>query len=133
MIKDDFSDLKERFKWCENNQEKCKQIIKNARLFMLQFKDNKREEDIEKSVIIKYFNYLDKINKEDIPGIILIGSSNSYIKVISLKKKYSQNTILNFKHFYPDIFSYKFDGDNLIIKRIDKEQGWGQNLIGYLD
>ena len=37
LLKDDFSDLKEKFEWCEKNQEKCKQIIKNANTFMNQF------------------------------------------------------------------------------------------------
>jgi len=33
-IKDDFSDIQEKFDWCEDNQEKCKEIIQNTkRLF----------------------------------------------------------------------------------------------------
>ena len=30
-IKDDFTDIQEKFKWCEENQEKCEIIIYNAK------------------------------------------------------------------------------------------------------
>jgi len=43
-----------------NNQLKCKEIIKNANAYMSQFKDNEREEILEKEVISKYFNIVGK-------------------------------------------------------------------------
>lgn len=43
LLKDDFSDLENKLKWCNNNQEKCAQIIKNANKFMSQFSDNKKK------------------------------------------------------------------------------------------
>ena len=55
LLKDDFSDLLEKIKWCENNQNKCKEIIKNANRFMKQFKNPAVEANIEKAVIKKYF------------------------------------------------------------------------------
>jgi len=58
LIKDDFSDLKEKFLWCENNQDKCKEIINNANTFMDQFKNNKLDENIEKEVLNIYFSKL---------------------------------------------------------------------------
>lgn len=54
-LKSDFSDLLEKYNWCEHNSEKCKEIIKNANKFMSQFEDNSREELIEKMVMEEYF------------------------------------------------------------------------------
>ena len=59
LLKDDFSDLKEKLDWCNNNQDKCKDIIKNANLFMIQFEDEKKEEELEIAVINKYFKLLE--------------------------------------------------------------------------
>lgn len=58
LIKDDFSDLYEKYIWCEKNQDKCKEIIKNANNFMDQFKDNEIEEKLEIDVINKYFELI---------------------------------------------------------------------------
>ena len=55
LIKDDFSDLEEILFWCNNNQNKCKKIIKNANKFMKQFSDNNYESKLEERVINKYF------------------------------------------------------------------------------
>ena len=56
LLKDDYSDLREKYIWCKNNQAKCEQIIKKANQFMEQFSNQKREEEIEKAVINKYFD-----------------------------------------------------------------------------
>tara|TARA_Y100000389_G_scaffold146698_1_gene145456 strand:- start:19 stop:879 length:861 start_codon:yes stop_codon:yes gene_type:complete len=58
LLKDDFSDLEQKLKWCNNNQDKCVQIIKNAKKFMSQFSDIKKEEQIEKQVLNKYFKII---------------------------------------------------------------------------
>lgn len=58
LLKDDFSDLQEKYEWCENNQDKCKEIIKNANYFMSQFLDNEKEEQLEIDVINTYFDIL---------------------------------------------------------------------------
>ena len=50
LLKDDFSDLEEKLLWCETNQSKCKEIIKNANTFM---------EQLEIDVINRYFKILD--------------------------------------------------------------------------
>lgn len=55
LLKDDFSDLEEKYYWCENNPEICKNIIKNAKNFMLKFSDKEQEEKLETIVINKYF------------------------------------------------------------------------------
>ena len=60
LLKDDFSDLLEKVKWCENNEDKCKDIIKNAHKFMSQFKDEDREEKIEEEVINRYFKIIEE-------------------------------------------------------------------------
>lgn len=63
LLKDDFSDLYEKYIWCEQNQNKCKEIIKNANIFMKQFENNKNEEKLERDVINKYFELKKKCNK----------------------------------------------------------------------
>lgn len=57
LLQDDFSDLEEKFIWCENNQDKCKKIINNANKYMEQFKNEKQEKYIEKCVIEKVLNF----------------------------------------------------------------------------
>ena len=56
LLKDDFSDLKEKYEWCEKNQERCEQIIKNANDYMLQFFDMKKEDKLEKDLLETYFS-----------------------------------------------------------------------------
>ena len=55
LLKDDFSDLYEKLEWCNNNQDKCIEIIKNANAFMQQFANNALEEKLEMDVLNKYF------------------------------------------------------------------------------
>jgi hypothetical protein len=55
LLKDDFSDLLEKVIWCNNHPNECKQIVKNANIFMSQFANNRLEEKIEEAVINKYF------------------------------------------------------------------------------
>ena len=63
LLKDDFSDLEEKYLWCERNQDKCKEIIKNAHTFMSQFKNKENEEQLEIDVINTYFEILKNKNK----------------------------------------------------------------------
>jgi hypothetical protein len=64
LVKDDFSDLEKKLNWCNKNQNKCKEIIKNANTFMSQFSDIDKENNLELNVIKKYFDILkeNKIN-----------------------------------------------------------------------
>lgn len=55
LLNDDFSDLQEKLEWCNNNQDKCIEIIKNANEFMKQFSDKKMEENLEIEVLNTYF------------------------------------------------------------------------------
>lgn len=55
LLKDDFSDLLEKYEWCENNPDQCVEIINNANNYMRLFDDNKHEEQLEKQVIDEYF------------------------------------------------------------------------------
>ena len=55
LLKDDFSDLEEKFKWCKNNPNKCKEIISNANNYMKKFKNKKQEEQLEKRILNAYF------------------------------------------------------------------------------
>lgn len=55
LLRNDFADLKDKFNWCQNNQEKCKSIIQNANDYMSQFKDQEKENKLEEEVIKMYF------------------------------------------------------------------------------
>jgi hypothetical protein len=61
-IKDDFSDLQEKYYWCEENQEKCEEIIRNAKHL---FHDVYRHDNVEKymSDVIFQLTDLQKQNK----------------------------------------------------------------------
>ena len=56
LLNDDFSDLQEKYEWCEKNQDKCKEIIKNAKDYMTQFFNVKREKKLEKDILDIYFS-----------------------------------------------------------------------------
>ena len=58
LLKDDFSDLEEKLEWCNNHQNECKKIVLNAKKFMSQFADKKKEEKLEENVINKYFELI---------------------------------------------------------------------------
>jgi len=61
-VKDDFSDLIEKYEWCEANQNKVKEIIKNANTYMSQFSDIKKEKEIEHNVIQAYLNKVEIVS-----------------------------------------------------------------------
>ncbi len=63
---------------------------------------------------------------------IKIGSSLFNQKVIQLHRDYSPDTKLCFIHSYKDTFSYSFKDRYLTIIRTDKQEGWGQFLVGYI-
>ena len=54
-VNDDFNDISEQINWAEKNQDKCKEIIKNANAFIEQFLNEDKEERIHQLVIDKYF------------------------------------------------------------------------------
>ena len=54
----DFSDLEEKYKWCLENQDKCKEISENAREFILPFFDKEQEENITRNILKKYYNFV---------------------------------------------------------------------------
>jgi len=53
-VKNDFSDLEEKFNWCLNNLDKCEKIAIYSKLYALQFFDNEKEDKIITDVI-KYY------------------------------------------------------------------------------
>ena len=54
LLKDDYSNLEEKYKWCKNNLDKCKEISRNATQYMKQFLDIEKERELEKEVIRRY-------------------------------------------------------------------------------
>lgn len=54
LVKDDFSDLVEKYEWMMSHMEECQQIVKNANQYMKQFSDIEREERIELDVVKRY-------------------------------------------------------------------------------
>jgi len=53
-IKDDFSDLEEKYNWCCNNLDKCKEIILNAKKYVKQFLNEENEKTITKKILEIY-------------------------------------------------------------------------------
>jgi hypothetical protein len=68
LLKNDFSNLENKLKWCNNHPNKCKQIIKNANKFMDQFSNKKQEEYLEETVINIYFKILNSNNNNITPS-----------------------------------------------------------------
>jgi|TARA_B100001093_G_scaffold520141_1_gene613059 hypothetical protein len=63
---------------------------------------------------------------------IYIGNSEISTKIVKLNKLYESNTKLVFIKDNKHEFSYEFKDYELIIKRIDIDQGWKHDLIVYL-
>lgn len=67
-LKDDLSDIEEQINWCNNNYERCLDIINRSKTYMEQFLNLKKEEKIRKKIFIRYFEniHFNKsfINKE---------------------------------------------------------------------
>ena len=59
-VKDDFDDLTDVIRWCEENEDTCKKISYQSKLFGLQFFNKLRERRLMSSVIQSYANYLNK-------------------------------------------------------------------------
>jgi hypothetical protein len=55
-INQDYTNLKETIEWCENNPEKCKQIVKNANNYAHIFLNNNFMEEYLKKIIIYVLN-----------------------------------------------------------------------------
>ena len=64
-----------------------------------------------------------------------IGSSpGNNQKIISCDKIYNRHNIIVFEPTpqYLDKFKYYFMDNRIIIERVDSDQGWDQNLVGYM-
>ena len=61
LLKDDFSDLREKVDWCNEHPTEVKQIIKNANEYMKMFSNIKEQEYIEKEVLHLYFEKIKSI------------------------------------------------------------------------
>jgi len=57
-LRDDFSDIEEKVSWCESNQSKCREIVKNANEHMDMFSDRQEQVRLEIEVLKKYFKKL---------------------------------------------------------------------------
>lgn len=57
----DFSDLLVKKKWCDENQEKCEEIIRNANEYVLQFVEEDRENYIFYTILKLYFSLVNFI------------------------------------------------------------------------
>ena len=59
LLKDDFSDLEEKYNWCLNNLEVCKKISQNATSYMQMFLDDDNENKIQIELIKRYMQKID--------------------------------------------------------------------------
>ena len=58
-IKDDYSDLEEKYKWAMTNLTKCDEIAQNGKQFMHHFLNEHNEMEITKDVILHYMKHVD--------------------------------------------------------------------------
>lgn len=63
-IKDDFSDLQEKYYWCESNQEKCKEIVKNCKKLFQTIYNHKNVAAYMDNVVDKLMNLKEESEKE---------------------------------------------------------------------
>jgi len=55
LVKNDFSDLLHKIKWCDAHPNKCKEINRNAKQYMKKFMDQNNELELELAVLNHYF------------------------------------------------------------------------------
>lgn len=71
-VKDDWSDLIEKWKWSCDHPEETRKIAQNGKLFMKQFSDNELEKEIIKRILFWYGNNVKiKIKKNKTPQLKL--------------------------------------------------------------
>jgi hypothetical protein len=56
LLKDDYSDLEEKYNWAMMNLAKCDIIAQNGKTFIQHFLNEQNEMDITKEVILRYMN-----------------------------------------------------------------------------
>ena len=56
QINNDFSDLKLVLDWCRNNQNRCKRIAFNSKIYMTQFLDSNSERSLQENILRNFFN-----------------------------------------------------------------------------
>ena len=83
QLKDDFSDLEEKIKWCDDHPYECLQIVKNSTNYMNQFYYEDGERYIESQVVKRY---IDKINFSKVSF-----SNNNQVKLIPKRYEYEIN------------------------------------------
>jgi len=54
LLRDDFSDLEEKYLWALQNKDKCRQISRNAKKYVKEFLDEKKENKIQERIIKIY-------------------------------------------------------------------------------
>jgi hypothetical protein len=57
-LNNDFSDLYDKYFWCEKNQDKCEVIIKNAQNWVLPFTNDELQKSIAKNVVSAYISHV---------------------------------------------------------------------------
>lgn len=55
LLKDDYSDLEEKYNWALKNPSKCQEITKNANNYVEQFLNIQREKNISLTIMNRYF------------------------------------------------------------------------------
>jgi hypothetical protein len=62
LLKDDYSDLEEKYKWAMKNLAKCDEIAQNGKHFIQHFLNEQNEMDITKEVILRYMKNVNIIS-----------------------------------------------------------------------
>ena len=116
LLKDDFSDLREKLDWCKNHPKEVKQIIINANKYMNIFKDKNTENIIEKEILDIYFSKLMDSTFIDYQldhyfGKYLNIKKHSLSYVDAIQKFLDQVNVKNFHFIWVEVIRSKTDID----------------------
>ena len=111
LLKDDFSDLRQKLNWCNNHPNKCKNIIKNAHKFMAQFANKRQEEQLEVDLVHKYFNIMKQIDENNTKSSIVPQLDVDLVHMKQIDEDNTKSSIV--PQLEVDLVQEKYeDGDN---------------------
>lgn len=108
LLKDDFSNLEEKYEWALQNPNECKKIIRNANEYVMQFMNQNNENAIVKKMMDIYFNnvlFIENFNNinehNNSEGFKIDTNTNANIKL--MQNIYDNNTTNKEKHVIPKV------------------------------
>jgi hypothetical protein len=122
---------------CKNLYNIIHQTTYNFKIKLYKEYDNKIGEsakvidDNGNIIMIHYYKYkiIPLLGIENNTKSIVIGSSETSVKIIILNQNYNNPKFKLNEHTYDDKFDFEIHNNILIVKRIDSNYGWDHNHI----